>query len=173
MKYLVMSDSHGDRDIVQKIYDQFKGQVDVFLHCGDSELPAEDLLWESIVVIQGNCDYDTGYKKEQLVRTKNDRIYLTHGHLYQVNFTMTPLELRAKEEKATIALFGHTHKLGCEYIDGTLYVNPGSISQPRGLPYESFAIIDSNDDTFDVSYYDRSAQKIPDLTFSFKKKVNN
>jgi len=163
MKYLVMSDSHGDRDIVQKIYDQFKGQVDVFLHCGDSELPAEDLLWESIVVIQGNCDYGT----------KNDRIYLTHGHLYQVNFTMTPLELRAKEEKATIALFGHTHKLGCEYIDGTLYVNPGSISQPRGLPYKSFAIIDSNDDTFDVSYYDRSAQKIPDLTFSFKKKENN
>lgn len=170
MNYLVLSDSHGDREIIQNVYNQFKEKVDLFIHCGDSELPASDPLWKDIFVVQGNCDYDEEYKKEQLIETSEDRILVVHGHLYQVNFTMTPLELRAKELQASIVLFGHTHKLGCEYIDSTLYLNPGSISQPRGLPYKSFAIIESTEVFFRVDYYDRTGKKLPELTFSFKKK---
>ena len=40
MKYLVVSDNHGDRQILVDLVNHFQEQVDLFIHCGDSELPA-------------------------------------------------------------------------------------------------------------------------------------
>ncbi len=42
MKYLVVSDSHGDKAILQKLVTAYAGKVDLMLHCGDSELPVAD-----------------------------------------------------------------------------------------------------------------------------------
>ena len=42
---IVMSDSHGDRDIIQTIKDQYQGKVDAIFHNGDSELPSNDPIW--------------------------------------------------------------------------------------------------------------------------------
>ncbi|HHV5985841.1 TPA: YfcE family phosphodiesterase, partial [Streptococcus agalactiae] len=38
-KLVVMSDSHGDRDIVKDIKNHYLGKVDAIFHNGDSELP--------------------------------------------------------------------------------------------------------------------------------------
>lgn len=35
---IVMSDSHGDRDIVADIKNRYQGKVDAIFHNGDSEL---------------------------------------------------------------------------------------------------------------------------------------
>ncbi|HFZ6664324.1 TPA: YfcE family phosphodiesterase, partial [Streptococcus agalactiae] len=45
-KLVVMSDSHGDRDIVKDIKNHYLGKVDVIFHNGDSELPSSDPIWE-------------------------------------------------------------------------------------------------------------------------------
>ncbi len=37
MKIVVVSDNHGDREIIQKIVDHYEGKVDGIFHCGDSE----------------------------------------------------------------------------------------------------------------------------------------
>ena len=34
MKYLVVSDSHGDKAILQKLVTAYAGKVDLMLHCG-------------------------------------------------------------------------------------------------------------------------------------------
>ena len=36
MKYLIVSDNHGDRQILVDLLAGFSGKVDTFIHCGDS-----------------------------------------------------------------------------------------------------------------------------------------
>ena len=58
---IVMSDSHGDRSIVEAIKEKYLGQVDGIFHNGDSELKSDDPVWEGIHVVQGNMDFYDGY----------------------------------------------------------------------------------------------------------------
>lgn len=170
MKYLVMSDSHGDREIVYRVTEHFKNQVDYIIHCGDSELPSNEAVWQEVVVVTGNCDYDNGYQEVQIIHTPLDCIYVTHGHLSGVRMGITKLGLQAQEANASIVLFGHTHEIGCEKVGQRLFLNPGSISFPRGrLNYQSFAIIESTDNSWDIQYYTRDFQPINDLHFTFAK----
>lgn len=170
MKYLVLSDSHGDRQILVDLFAHYEGKVDKIFHCGDSELPADDVLWQKAYVVTGNCDYDSSYQKAQLIDTGMDKVYLTHGHLCAVKMGLTQLNYQAQEAGANIALFGHTHQLGCEMRTGCLFLNPGSISQPRGpIRIQSYAIIDSEEDSLKVQYYDRFFSPVSELSFTFKK----
>ena len=41
-QFVVMSDSHGDYDIVKDIKDRYQGKVDAIFHNGDSELKSSD-----------------------------------------------------------------------------------------------------------------------------------
>ncbi|MBL1230559.1 metallophosphoesterase [Enterococcus sp. BWB1-3] len=171
MRYLVVSDNHGDRDILVQLVKQYKGKVDAFFHCGDSELDTSDHLWDYFTAaVKGNCDYDLGFPETAIKNTGEDVIFLTHGHLSNVRFGLTQLALQAEEAGANIALFGHTHEIGCEMHQGILFLNPGSIRQPRGpIQIQSYAIIDSTEEQLDVQYYDRSFSLVPELHFSFKK----
>ena len=90
-----MSDSHGDRDIIQTIKDQYQGKVDAIFHNGDSELLSNDPIWEGIKVVRGNCDYDNGYPESLVTQLGDAIIAQTHGHLYGINFTWERLDLWA------------------------------------------------------------------------------
>ncbi|MBO0448495.1 metallophosphoesterase [Enterococcus sp. MJM12] len=170
MKYLVVSDNHGDREILVDILQRRRDEVDYFFHCGDSELPSNDELFQTYNVVTGNCDFDPGFKSHLVMKTPLDTIYMTHGHLSNVRFGLTQISLEAKAENADICLFGHTHQIGCEAVKGCLYLNPGSISQPRGpIQIQSYAIIESSADSWEVQYYDRAHAAVSDLHFHFKK----
>lgn len=170
MKYLVVSDNHGDRQILVDIKNQNMGKVDYFLHCGDSELDPNDELWQTYLSVKGNCDYYPEYPESRIVKTPLDTIYMTHGHLANVRFGLTQLSLQAGQAHANIALFGHTHQLGCEMEQGVLYLNPGSISQPRGpIQIPAYAIIESTEDSLTVQYYRRIHEPLKDYRFSYKK----
>ena len=84
---IVMSDSHGDRDIVADIKNRYQGKVDAIFHNGDSELESSDPIWKGIYVVRGNCDYDSGYPERLVVKLGDVIIAQTHGHLYGINFT--------------------------------------------------------------------------------------
>ena len=60
-RIVVMSDSHGDWEIVEAVKQTYLGKVDAIFHNGDSELPADDAIWDGISVVCGNCDYYGGY----------------------------------------------------------------------------------------------------------------
>lgn len=170
MKYLVVSDNHGDRQILVDILERRKDEIDYFFHCGDSELPSTDELWKSYNVVTGNCDYDPGYKTSLTIQTPEDRVYMTHGHLSNVRFGLTQIALEAAEADATMCFFGHTHQIGVERVQGRIFLNPGSISQPRGpIQIKSYAIIESDEEKWEVQYYDRQHEAVTDLHFLFKK----
>lgn len=170
MEYLVVSDNHGDREILVDIVNKYQGKVDHLFHCGDSELPSTDPLWDNFTVVTGNCDFDAGYPTETVVEIGDDVIYMTHGHLSNVRFGLDKLSLQAQEKGANIALFGHIHQAVAEYVGKILFVNPGSISQPRGpVQIPSYALITSTEDHYQVQYFNRAHRPIDELVANFKK----
>ena len=113
MKYLIVSDNHGDRQILVDLLAEFSGKVDTFIHCGDSELQPSDPLWQTYQVFGGNCDYSPEYEDAKIIKTPLDTIYVTHGHLADVRFGVTTLGLQSQQADASIAVFGHTHQIAC------------------------------------------------------------
>ena len=171
MHYLVVSDNHGDREILVDLVDRYQKVVDYFFHCGDSELSFEDQLWSHFHVVKGNCDYSSEFKEKQVINTGIDKIFITHGHLANVRFGLTQLAIEAKASGANMAFFGHTHQIGCEMVDGVLYLNPGSISQPRGpIQIPSYARIEHTKEQIHVQYYNRAHQPVEELAFTFQAK---
>ena len=165
---IVMSDSHGDRAIVEDIKNHYLGKVDAIFHNGDSELKSDDPVWDGIQVVGGNMDFYGGYP-ERLVTVLNGlRVVQAHGHLFHINFSFQKLDLWAQEENADICLYGHLH-IPDAWMEGrTLFLNPGSISQPRGLVTERlYAKIEVENDYFRVDYYNRNHDLYPSLSKEF------
>lgn len=171
MKIVIVSDNHGQRECLVNILKQWQGKVDGFFHCGDSELEASDTLWKDFVVVKGNCDYDPTFAETSTVKVGDETVFITHGHLYQINSGLTALSLAAQEQQATIALYGHSHKLACELTNGILFVNSGSISQPRGqyAPLKTYAIIETSDQGYQVTYFNEKHEEVTALSHFFKR----
>ncbi|MDV0431218.1 metallophosphoesterase [Lactiplantibacillus sp. DA1] len=170
MKCLVVSDSHGDRDVLVRLLDEYRGQVDAFFHCGDSELPHDDPLFEEMFVVQGNMDFDTALADEVNPTIDGVSVYMTHGHLVGVNMGLAHLLANATAQHAVLAFFGHTHQLGVERHGGVLVLNPGSITYPRGEFARiggTYALVTTTSAGIDVQYYDRQMQAVPELKFHF------
>ena len=138
---IVMSDSHGDRDIV-----------------------------EDINVVRGNCDYDSGYPERLVVKIGDVIIAQTHGHLYGINFTWDKLDLWAQQEDADICLYGHLHAATAWRNGKTVFINPGSVSQPRGpINVKLYAKVLIDDAKIRVEYYTREHEIYPELTQEFER----
>ena len=167
---IVMSDSHGDRSIVEAIKDKYQGKVDGIFHNGDSELKSDDPVWEGIHVVQGNMDFYEGYPERLVTQLGPTRIIQTHGHLFQINFSFQKLDLWAQEVDADICLYGHLH-IPDAWMEGkTLFLNPGSISQPRGVINERlYAKVEITDDAFHVDYYTRQHDLYSRLSKEFSR----
>ncbi|OFI49407.1 YfcE family phosphodiesterase [Floricoccus tropicus] len=166
---IIMSDSHGDREIVEEIKNKYNGTASAIIHCGDSELPSSDPVWKGITVVEGNCDFDSGYPEVATIDAENKKIVVTHGHLYGVNFGLKQLELLAQDKKADIAFFGHIHRPVATIEDGILFLNPGSISQPRGDHHEKmYCKLELNNEGYHIQYLTRDHKPIKDLEFQLK-----
>ncbi|TCT12151.1 hypothetical protein EDC18_11457 [Natranaerovirga pectinivora] len=142
MSILVISDTHGKIDNVLQIIKNNKN-IDLIIHLGDLVRDAETLeIIEEIKIeyIAGNCDFISKYPKEKIIEYKNKRIFLTHGHQYNVKWEYSTIKKTGKRQNADIVLFGHTH---IPYLDEDeiILMNPGSISSPRGGNKLSYGII--------------------------------
>lgn len=170
MKVLVVSDSHGDREVLVELKERYEGKVSKMFHCGDSELAAADEIWNSYVTVGGNMDFDREFPLEQVVTIGENRFFMVHGHRHEVKFTMAPLIEAAKKAQAQFAFFGHSHELGVEKRDNILLLNPGSILQPRGrYNIKTYAIVEIEQNAINVSYYDREHTRLKDLVVEFKR----
>ncbi|WP_390404955.1 YfcE family phosphodiesterase [Lacticaseibacillus jixiensis] len=171
MQIVVVSDTHGDRTILEQIL-TYAPEAAAYFYCGDSELPASDPLWQTYHVVAGNMDFDSDYPLTDTEVLASVTVFMTHGHRFNVNFTLDPLIAAAQAAKADIALFGHTHQLGVEMHDGILVLNPGSIAQPRGEfanLHGTYALIDITPTAFTVTYHTRDGQTVAKLTRRFSR----
>ena len=141
MKILVFSDTHG---MTAGAVAAVKAHPDVkeIIHLGDNTRDAyeiEKLTGVNVTAVRGNCDYSAEPEKLLIVRG-GCKLFLTHEHRYGVGYSLLRLALAAEEAGADAALFGHTHRSACEYENGIMILNPGSISSPRGCK-KSYAVL--------------------------------
>jgi len=164
MQLLVMSDTHGDSHVIEKVR-RFYPTIETLIHCGDSELPFSHAALDGMKKVRGNCDIDKAFPDEVIVQVGDAVVFATHGHLFNVKSSILSLSYRAKEVDAQIACFGHSHVLGAEMIDDVLFINPGSLLKPRGRNEKSFALVDIQDDYFQVDFFTDDNECISKHTF--------
>ena len=168
LKLLVMSDTHGDAEVIKRVRDQHQN-IDAIIHCGDSELPYDHPYLENIIKVRGNCDRDTRFPDEQVFEIGGLTVFVAHGHLLNVKSTTMNLYYRSKEVGADVAFFGHSHLLGAELVDQILFVNPGSLLKPRGIPDKSYAVVGFESSKWTVTGYTDKGKELFTKVFELEK----
>ena len=147
MRILVLSDIHGDFQMMKRALDS-QPTAEAVIFCGDGaaqfEYLRETLTDKTVIGVRGNCDWSSDLPPVEVVELGGKRIFITHGHLYNVKFTMNQVFYAAREEKADILLFGHTHQALTDYLDGMYMMNPGSC-HGYGATYGYIDITDKGD----------------------------
>lgn len=165
MQLLIMSDTHGDADIIQTVKNYYPN-VDKVIHCGDSELSYEHPYLQGVERVRGNCDYfEDQFPDDITFDIGKDRVYIAHGHHFKVKTTLIPLSYRVEEVGATICCFGHSHLLGAEKIGDTLFLNPGSLKKPRGRKEKSFILLEITADSYIVKCYSSENNLLDEFVF--------
>ncbi len=169
MKWLIASDIHGSAYWCERMLELFKREkADVLVLLGDilyhgprNELPrdynpkkviamlndfANGTPCEGphrILCVRGNCDAEVdqmvlGFPimaDYGVIELGGRFVYLTHGHVYGED---NPPKLR----RGDILIQGHTHVQRCVEKDGVLFLNPGSVSIPKGDGYNGCIVFD-------------------------------
>ena len=107
---------------------------DVLLHTGDfegSEMVYRELSGTPFYYVAGNNDFFTEAPFERVIELASCRIYMTHGHRYNVFETNEGVLREASRRHAQIAVYGHSHYPVAEVKRGILLLNPGSLAWPR------------------------------------------
>lgn len=147
LKILVFSDSHGRLGGMYDVIEREK--PDAVIHLGDCVDDARTLRrsYPNLMVwfVRGNNDYEPDAPLSMVIAPAGVHMYLTHGHMERCSWSSVGvLPRRAREAGCAIALYGHTHRLQEESVDGLLILNPGSISLPRGGPASYLRMIVEN-----------------------------
>lgn len=135
MKVIIISDSHGMLDNVERIMEK-EDDVCCVIHLGDllgQDEQLKEICGCPIYAVRGNCDYLSENPTSDVVEIGNNKIFITHGHNYGVDFGINDLCYIAKERGCNIAMYGHTHVPENSVSGGIIIVNPGSVSRPRQL----------------------------------------
>lgn len=149
MKILIASDSHGDIGILREIIADEKPEQLFFL--GDFIKDVNGLEKKiKVSKVKGNLDYKSRGQYERMVSIGKLNILLTHGHQYRVKYTPYKLYLRARELGANLVFFGHTHQYSDYKEEGIHFINPGSISKPRGQEFKSYVILNTSTEGYEV-----------------------
>ncbi len=163
MNVMVISDIHGSAVYTEKLINCIKKEEpdqilvlgDVLYHGPRNPLPegydpmkVVELLQEYsdiMIGVKGNCDAQIdldlmGFQDRDYIMLNIDdkEIFMTHGHVY------SPDEHPVLTNE-TIFISGHTHLLTAEKRAGIYYLNPGSVSLPKGGNPHSYGIISSNE----------------------------
>ena len=144
MRIAVVSDSHGDISFFIDKMKEIKG-VDRIIHLGDYDSDGHEInriLDIPTDIVAGNNDYGSKDASEKILNIEGHKIYLTHGHKYNVYFGIDRLVYKGLELGADLVMYGHTHRFIDETDQGVRVINPGSPSSPRGNDKASFIILD-------------------------------
>lgn len=162
MKLMIASDLHGSAQYTQKLLQAYHQEGaerllllgDLLYHGARNDLPpgyatmgvAEQLnqVAEQILCVRGNCDsevdqmvLDFSLEAEQLLLWEQGTlIYATHGHHYS---EAAPPKL----PPGSVLLTGHTHVPRCAEHSYFTYLNPGSVSIPKGGSAHSYLLLDA------------------------------
>ncbi|MCS1351477.1 metallophosphoesterase [Mechercharimyces sp. CAU 1602] len=159
MRILVVSDSHGNQQLLSEVVG--REACDEVIHCGDFCTDENALPAVNLTAVRGNCDWELVPEERTVVIDEEMRILVTHGHRYHVERSLLMLRYRAQEMGVHIVCFGHTHRPLCMLNSDLLLLNPGSLTQPRGVRYPSYAIVTTRAKrTVEVAFYEPNGEEI-------------
>ena len=145
MQILVISDSHGKDDSIPLLLNRYNHKVQTVVHLGDN---VRDLLqYESqysainFVAVAGNCDFISSAPRERILTLGTKRILLIHGHSHNVKMSYNRLMYYSLEREVDACLFGHTHIPEVFWHESVFFMNPGSVSEPRGMSKAGYGIL--------------------------------
>ncbi len=151
MKLIIASDIHGSAYYCKKLVEVIKSENpdrilllgDILYHGPRNDLPRDyapkevismlNPLSDKLVCVRGNCDtevdqmvLDFDVLSDSAVIYDGDvEIFATHGHKY-------PPENPPKIKNGAYLLGGHTHIAERRDMGSFTYINPGSVSIPKG-----------------------------------------
>ena len=146
MRIFVVSDTHGsigeflnNMSIIKK--------PDLIIHLGDyvkDGIKIEKETEIKTIMVKGNGDYfSSSYREDEILNIEDKKIFVTHGHNYNVRYGLDNLIYKGEEVNADLILYGHTHVPIFIEEDGIIIMNPGSPSIPRGFTRKkTFGIIE-------------------------------
>ncbi len=143
MRIAVVGDTHARIEKIKTELQRVK--PDLILFTGDFYSDAKRLshhLGVKFLGVIGNCDSSGAGDQEKLLEIEGWRIYIIHGHQYNVKNGLQSLYYRGEEKDADMVVFGHTHVAVCEKINKIWFMNPGSPSHPRQGSPQSYGLID-------------------------------
>lgn len=148
-KILVVADTH---HVIAPLLKALKNERDLdhFVFLGDYAEDGEMIRKELNIpgtIIKGNGDWATYYKESDILKIKEKRILLLHGHKLGVKRGLQRLYYHAAENQVDGVLFAHTHVPMASLEGGIFFMNPGSPSYPRGGNIKgSYGILHVGDD---------------------------
>jgi len=144
MKILIFSDSHGQTELMSHIIKLYETQVNCVLFLGDYirdifklQRSFADIDFFSV---PGNCDFHSSRPQEILLEIGGAKIFLTHGHKHGVKSGYDRIASAAANHGANACFFGHSHVPVQFEKNGIIFLNPGSIAEPRGNLGKSYAL---------------------------------
>ncbi|GFZ32471.1 phosphoesterase [Clostridium zeae] len=143
MLVAVVSDTHGITEYIEKVK-RMINKSDILIHLGDNITDLEYIIKGyngKVYGVKGNCDFSNNYPLDMIVEILDKKIFITHGHKYNVKYDLNSIYFKAKEVAADAALFGHTHQSLVTQHSNIWLVNPGSASLPR-MSKRSIAFIE-------------------------------
>jgi len=128
-KILLLSDIHGNYNSLVRILCKHS-DVRFILVAGDVLLNKKQIDELKLICVKGNSDY-LDLPKELSLDINNQKIFLTHGHLYDVKYSLNKLINKAQTLDAKIVVFGHTHRPYINKHNDILFLNPGTLRPPK------------------------------------------
>lgn len=138
----IVSDSHGMFGGMQVMVDR-SPQVSVWIHGGDYCEDGDDLAVYAgvpVYAVRGNNDYwNHQCPDSRVVTVGGVSITAIHGHQWYSG-RLSHLSALGKKNHSSLVVFGHTHRMCLEEVEGITIVNPGSISLPRDSKKGTYAV---------------------------------
>ena len=147
MKILAFSDSHGDTQLMYEILEILGNKIQMVLFLGDcvDDIMDYTYICEDVDVhyAAGNCETRYFEPSDKVIEAAGKKIFITHGHKYAIKSGHDVIVSEAKSRGVGICLYGHSHSPEIFEESGIFFMNPGSISFPRGVSgHPTYGIID-------------------------------
>ena len=156
------SDIHGSYYYAQKTVEAYREEKaeklillgDILYHGPRNRLPEDydtkrtmeilNSLKYDIISVRGNCDSEVDQmvlefplmNTYELIEADDLVLFATHGHVYSPSSPPPFVEF-------DVMLNGHTHISALEDMGAFYYVNPGSVSIPKGDTEHSYAVYEN------------------------------
>ncbi len=117
----ILSDNHSDWPL--HIAESLAG-VDAIIHAGDIG------PYKLVLDMEAITDGDMPINETAVVTLDGKKFFVQH--IVDPHRLQATLRERLKRIEPDVVVFGHTHMPFCETLGGVLFLNPGSVTQPRG-----------------------------------------